>query len=61
LSGGGLAATRVHLARARCGGDRPIREFRTALGMTVAELGRQSDLSPADSKIERGLTRRRWP
>ena len=36
---------------------RQIREFRTALGMTVAELGRQSDLSPgAISKIERGLT-----
>jgi transcriptional regulator with XRE-family HTH domain len=36
---------------------RQIREFRTALGMTVAELGRQSDLSAgAISKIERGLT-----
>ena len=36
---------------------RQIREFRTALGMTVAELGRQSDLSPgAISKIARGLT-----
>ena len=36
---------------------RQIREFRTALGMTVAELGRQSELSPgAISKIERGLT-----
>jgi DNA-binding XRE family transcriptional regulator len=36
---------------------RQIREFRTGLGMTVAELGRQSDLSAgAISKIERGLT-----
>jgi transcriptional regulator with XRE-family HTH domain len=36
---------------------RQIREFRTALGMTVADLGRQSDLSAgAISKIERGLT-----
>ena len=36
---------------------RQIRAFRTGLGMTVAELGRQSDLSPgAISKIERGLT-----
>ncbi len=36
---------------------RQIREFRTALGMTVAELGRQSELSAgAISKIERGLT-----
>jgi transcriptional regulator with XRE-family HTH domain len=36
---------------------RQIRSFRTQLGMTVAELARQSGLSPAMiSKVERGIT-----
>jgi transcriptional regulator with XRE-family HTH domain len=63
-------AASIHSVEQRAGETRPpeegalqeaigrqIREFRTALGMTVADLGRQSELSAgAISKIERGLT-----